>query len=432
MVLGRPWTGFEAVALQEAMRKSVREFAAHLGVEMTTVANWRAGLSSVTPRPLTQELLDTLLVQVGAEVRERFEQIIAEGEQALGLRRLPARRAAPPALPPPTPAAGYDATLMSRLDDTRSLLDRTLAACTVGPAMVELMEERAAGRVLSYTRTPPSSVLAAVLPELVEVQAISVQRQPASIQSRLSEVTAVLGLLIADALMKLGQIDRANYWYGTARMAADDTGNRRLRARVRAQHAMLPYYYGSPEQAVMLARAAQAQLPETSDDATALAAAAEARALARLGDADGADLALARARRHTDRLDDLDTDEAFRFSEKRLLLYQSGTLTNLGRIAEARRAQEHGLELYRASPGVVVDPALIELDTAIGYALDGAVDAACELATQVLTTLPPEHRTSIVVTRAAAVVDAIPESSRGRRVVDELRQLVAAGVGDAW
>ncbi|MGY2062454.1 hypothetical protein ACW9HQ_46875, partial [Nocardia gipuzkoensis] len=87
MVLGRPWTGFEAVALQEAMRKSVREFAAHLGVEMTTVANWRAGLSTVIPRPLTQELLDTLLVQVGAPVRERFEQILAEGEQALGSRR---------------------------------------------------------------------------------------------------------------------------------------------------------------------------------------------------------------------------------------------------------------------------------------------------------------------------------------------------------
>ncbi|MBF6327298.1 XRE family transcriptional regulator [Nocardia transvalensis] len=426
MVLGRPWTGFEAVALQEATRKSVREFAAHLGVEMTTVANWRSGLSAVTPRPLTQELLDTLLVQVSADVRERFEQILAEGEQALGSRRLPARRAGLPS----APSMGHEAALLARLDETRALVDRTLAACTVGPAMVELMEERTAGRVLTYTRTAPSAVLATLLPDVLEVQSISAQRQPAAIQARLSEVTAVLGLLVADALMKLGQIERANFWYGTARMAADDTGNRRLRARVRAQHAMLPYYYGSPEQAVVLARAAQAQLPELADDATALAAAAEARALARLGDSDGAELAMARARSRADELGETTTDEAFRFSEKRLLLYQSGTLTNLGRTAQARRVQEQALQLYRGSPGVVVDPALIELDIAVGYAREGAVDEACELAVRVLTRLPAEHRTTIVVTRAAAVVDAIPEGSRGRRAVDELRQLVAAGAGE--
>ncbi|MBY8862616.1 hypothetical protein K7711_39525 [Nocardia sp. CA2R105] len=421
MVLGRPWTGFEAVALQEATRKSVREFAAHLGVEMTTVANWRAGLSAVTPRPLTQELLDTLLVQVGPDVRERFEQILAEGEMTLGARRLPARRTTAPIVPAP----GYDATLLTRLDDARALVDRTVAACTVGPVMVDLMEERAAGRVLAYTRTPPAQVLATVLPDVLEVQAVATQRQPAAIQSRLSEVTAVLGLLIADALMKLGQIERANFWYGTARMAADDTANLRLRAQVRAQHAMLPYYYGSPEQAVVLARAAQAQLPETADDATALAAAAEARALARLGDTAGADLALTRAVHRTAELGDTATDEAFRFGEKRLLLYQSGILTNLGRTDAARRVQEQALQLYRMSPDVVVDPALIELDTAIGYAVDGAVDEACELAAQVLTTLPPEHRTTIVLTRAAAVVDAIGERGRGRRQVDELRHLVS-------
>ena len=424
MVLGRPWTGFEAVALQAATRKSVREFAAHLGVEMTTVANWRAGLSAVTPRPLTQELLDTLLVQVGPDVRERFEQILAEGEAALGPRRLPARRAVAPA----APVAADNATLLARLDDARALVDRTVAACTVGPVLVNLMEERAAGRVLAYTRTPPAQVLATVLSDVLEVQAVATQRQPAAIQSRLSEVTAVLGLRIADALMKLGQIERANFWYGTARMAADDTGNLRLRAQVRAQHAMLPYYYGSPEQAVVLARAAQAQLPETADDATALAAAAEARALARLGDSAGADLALLSASLtgcSAGAPPLTATDEAFRFGEKRLLLYQSGILTNLGRTAAARRVQEQALRLYRTSPGVVVDPALIELDTAIGYAVDGAVDEACELATQVLTTLPAEHRTTIVLTRASAVVDAIGDRGRGRRPVDELRDLVS-------
>ena len=63
MVRGRAWTGFEAAALQEAMRKSVRDFASLLGIEATTVVNWRTGLGGVKLRSNTQGLLDTTLDQ---------------------------------------------------------------------------------------------------------------------------------------------------------------------------------------------------------------------------------------------------------------------------------------------------------------------------------------------------------------------------------
>ncbi|WUA09299.1 hypothetical protein OG225_06310 [Nocardia sp. NBC_01377] len=80
MVRGREWTGFEAVALQEAMRRSIREFAAMLGIDTTTIANWRSGLAAVTPRPRTQAILDTTLERRATpEDRARFEQIVAEG-----------------------------------------------------------------------------------------------------------------------------------------------------------------------------------------------------------------------------------------------------------------------------------------------------------------------------------------------------------------
>ncbi|WP_280335518.1 hypothetical protein [Nocardia wallacei] len=81
MVRGREWTGFEAVALQEAMRKSVREFAVLLGIDPSTVINWRSGLGSVLPRSVTQEMLDTTLQRRATpDDRARFEQIVAEGE----------------------------------------------------------------------------------------------------------------------------------------------------------------------------------------------------------------------------------------------------------------------------------------------------------------------------------------------------------------
>lgn len=88
MIRAREWTGFEAVALQVAMRRSIREFAALLGVETTTVNNWRSRLSSVTPRPATQAILDTTYAQRATpEDRTRFEHIVAEGEAAWSGRR---------------------------------------------------------------------------------------------------------------------------------------------------------------------------------------------------------------------------------------------------------------------------------------------------------------------------------------------------------
>ncbi|WP_174188489.1 hypothetical protein [Nocardia barduliensis] len=96
MVRGRAWTGFEAVALQEAMRRSVRDFAALLGLETTTVNNWRTGLGSVRLRSATQAVLDTTLdVRATPADRARFEQIVAEGETAWRKRhQSPAHRSA--------------------------------------------------------------------------------------------------------------------------------------------------------------------------------------------------------------------------------------------------------------------------------------------------------------------------------------------------
>ncbi|MGW4090224.1 hypothetical protein [Nocardia sp. NPDC004750] len=83
MVRGWQWTGFEAAALQEAMRRSVRDFALLLGVETTTVVNWRTGLSAVRPRSNTQAMLDTTLDQrATVDDRARFEQILSQGEAA--------------------------------------------------------------------------------------------------------------------------------------------------------------------------------------------------------------------------------------------------------------------------------------------------------------------------------------------------------------
>lgn len=316
----------------------------------------------------------------------------------------------------------YD--LLHLLDHARLVADETLATGSASAGHLDLIEDRVAEYIITYTRTPPVAVLTALIPDLFEVQTLAGRRQPAVIQARLSEATAVLGLLSADALMKLGEVSRARYWYGTARVAADDTPNAELRARVRAQEAMLPYYYGRAEQTVTLARAAQALVPEMACSAVALAAAAEGRALARLGDAEGAQQAMNRAQRLVEALDESRGDVAFQFTEKRLLLYLSGTLTHMGQHARAKRIQDQALELYRDDPQIVIDPALIQLDQAVSQAAMGNIDDGCHLAMSALEQLPAEHRTRIVLTRAKDVVRAVPSRRRSVAAVGELRELV--------
>ncbi|WP_328402642.1 hypothetical protein [Nocardia sp. NBC_00403] len=417
-MIGLDWTGVEVACLRVATLHGVDEFAHKIGCAPRSVRLWESKGLRAQLNPASKRLLEDEYRKLDSAQCQRFEAALSR------VGRLPTAASSPEAIQV-IPMQNHRVDMFSALDSVRAVVDQTLSKCTITSSRVELLDERVADRVLSYTAMPPAMALTSIAPDLLEVQAVAAERQPAAIQARLSEATAVLGLLTADALMKLGEIERANYWFGTARMAADDTPNRRLRARVRAQHAMLPYYYGDTEKTVALAQAAQAILPDTACDETALAAAAEARALARLGDEYGAEQALNKAQRLTDALENNTSDEAFRFNTKRLLLYTSGTLTYMGRTARARRVQDEALQLYRPT-SVIIDPALIHLDAAVGHAMDGSADDGCQLAAGVLDDLPTEHRTRIVITRASDVLDALPAGCRQLPSAGTLRELVCA------
>ncbi|GAB3172084.1 hypothetical protein GCM10027059_41500 [Myceligenerans halotolerans] len=397
---------------------SQEALAEQLGIDRTTVQRWESGES--TPQPFQRANLATALDMTSGALDAALETG-PTGLQASNAMSSPleARQSAFSASP-----IGAGA-LLGLLDAARPLVDDTLAATTLSQGRLDLIEERVAEHLMTYTRTAPAAMLSALAPDIVEIQAIAAVRQPAMIQVKLSETLAVLALLAADALMKLGEIRRSHYWYGTARLASDDTGNLRLQARVRAQETMLPYYYGHVEQAVELARSAQALLPGVASQPTALAAAAEGRALAKLGDARGAERAMDTAQRYVDQADALgSSDAAFHFNHKRLLMYLSGTLSYLNEPVRAGRIQEEALTLYSTEPDLVIDPALIKLDQAIVLANQGRIEESCQLAVQVVTTLPAEHRTRVVLTKTQDVVHALPEGRRERRAA-ELSELVA-------
>jgi transcriptional regulator with XRE-family HTH domain len=66
------WSGREARLLRDALRMSLRDFAAYVGVSGRTVSNWEDGGASYHPRDESQAVLDTALGRASDDVKARF------------------------------------------------------------------------------------------------------------------------------------------------------------------------------------------------------------------------------------------------------------------------------------------------------------------------------------------------------------------------
>ncbi|MGW3493404.1 helix-turn-helix domain-containing protein [Streptomyces sp. NPDC001020] len=76
MVTVQRWSGREARLLRDALRMSLRDFAAYLGVSDRTVSNWEAGGASYQPRAESQAVLDTALGRASDDAKARFAAVL--------------------------------------------------------------------------------------------------------------------------------------------------------------------------------------------------------------------------------------------------------------------------------------------------------------------------------------------------------------------
>jgi tetratricopeptide (TPR) repeat protein len=181
------------------------------------------------------------------------------------------------------------------------------------------------------------------------------------------------------------------------------------------------------DSAVDLARQARLLNRNRPTETGVLAAAAEARALARRGSADEARAAIRQAQDLFDRCRHGPADDAWAFPERRLYLYLSGTHTYLGNTAQARAAQRQALRLYAGQGGI--DPALLQLEEAICLAQERSLAEACQLASDTYLQVPAAHRTEILGSRAGDVIEMVPVQFRSVRVVRELGEILMLPAG---
>ncbi|WP_036555210.1 helix-turn-helix transcriptional regulator [Nocardiopsis sp. CNT312] len=405
--LARGWTQAQAV---EQYRRLAAQVPGAAKMDADQLSRWETG--AYRPRARTIDLLCRLYDTNAHELGMAGDYRTSAPEST----RQPAWLTPGPASAEPSGSAL--AAAEQRADRARRGLDRTLAQASLTPVQLDLLDERLAWVRFQYLHEPPAPMLDILLADIDEVHTLLTQRQPATVQAHLAEITALQATLVADALMKLGCLRQAVAWFTTARTAADESTTTELRARVRAQAAMLPYYYGPLDTAITLARDARMLSREKPTATGAFAAAAEARALARRGDRARAQEAIALARTMFERCTPGPTDDAFAFPERRLLLYLSGAYTYLGQSQQAQQVQHRALALYPNQRGI--DPALIRLEEAICLARDRHLTEACDLAQDTFLSVADEHRTPLLAARARDVLEVLPSAMRSARAARQL------------
>ncbi|GEB57420.1 transcriptional regulator [Streptomyces gardneri] len=253
-----------------------------------------------------------------------------------------------------------------------------------------------------YRGRSPNAVLAEMRGDLDLLGQVLNWAHPARDRADLARTAAGIAGLVAIVQHDRGDQRDAFRWFATAERAARESGDRRMTAWVLARHAMVPLNYGAPQEAARLAALARREAGAAPTASAALSAAVTARALAALGDTDGARLAVREVRDLADRLDGQEAaDTWFGYPGQKHHVHLSQAHTLLGDTSAAYAAQEDALELT-TSPSVMTR-ALVAMDTAACLRTDGDPTAAAEMAAGVLDRLPVAFREGLVRSRAEAL-----------------------------
>ncbi|MFI7135291.1 XRE family transcriptional regulator [Nonomuraea sp. NPDC050153] len=323
-------------------------------------------------------------------------------------------------------AAELDGPVLGACEGIRRRMDETLVSATVSAAMLDQWEETTQSFGRQYTTTPPLRLLCDVLLEMSAVRAAMSRRQPIDLADRLLRMAAQLAGLSGMIMINLGDHRLARSFFRTGRTAADETGDRALRAWISARESLVPLYFGDAREALNLAKKSRDLAGAMPCPAQAMAPVVEARALAMLAGAenkkeivDQAKRALARARNAFSHMrPEHQEDMAFGYTEKQLYFYQGDVLTKLGQTLEAEVVLDQALEKYEDH---ILDQTLIRLDQAQCRMIDGELDSALDLGTRALRMLGDEYMTDFIMRPALALEQAIAGKGANQEKLEEYR-----------
>ncbi|GII55586.1 hypothetical protein Pth03_39750 [Planotetraspora thailandica] len=331
-----------------------------------------------------------------------------------------------------TAGVGMDSQLLGAVENIRRRMDDTMVSASVSPAMLDQWEQSTNGFGRQYMNTPPLRLLCDVMLEFSSVRKAMERRQPVDVQERLSRMAAQLAGLSGMIMIDLGDHRLARSFFRTGRTAADETGDRALRAWVTAREALVPLYYGDPREALTLAKKSRDMAGHTPCAARTMAPVVEARALAMLAGANGsrqdvveqAKRALHRARQAFAQMSVNDQeDAAFGYTERQLYFYQGDVLVKLGQTLEADVVLEQALGKYSGED--LLDQTLIRFDRAMCRFIEGDVDEALRMGRQAIEMVDGAHRTELIMRPAHDLLKSVQSKYGEHPALKDYRECLA-------
>jgi hypothetical protein len=335
------------------------------------------------------------------------------------------------------PTVAVDGQFFGAVDRIRRRMDDALVGGTVSAIMLDEWEEATVGYGRQYMTVPPLRLLCDVLLDFGDVRRMSERRQSLEFSERLCRLAGRLAGLIGMIMINVGDQRLARSFFRTARTAADETGDRHLRAWVAVREALVPLYYADPAEASALARAGAGLAGRNPCAAGVMAPVLEARAVAwaaarREDTSSGPALRQARslltsAHEALARLPATERgDTAFGYTQRQLLFHEGDTLVMLGDHRRAEQAFTSSLGLY--APGEILDRSLIGLGLARCRLEADEPTEALRLSLETLLAVSPEYRSEIMMRAARSLADTVAVRHGEQRAVREYRQALGAPV----
>jgi hypothetical protein len=332
-------------------------------------------------------------------------------------------------------AARLDTQFLGATERIRRRMDEALMGGTVSATMLDQWEETTAAYGTQYMTGPPLRLLCDVMLDFGDVRRMCEHRQPLDFSERLCRLAGQLAGLVSMLMTDLGHPRLARSFLRTARAAADETGDRHLRAWVTVREAFVPLYYGDPAEACALARAGAGLAGRNVCVAAAMAPVLEARAMARAATRRGGTAKVQGLRRVSALLDHAHDalgrlpsnergDTAFGYTERQLLFHEGDTLVTLGHAQGAERALTRALRLYSADE--ILDRSLATLGLAQCRLEADEPEEALRLSRETLLGVPREHRSEIMVRAARSLGDSVAGRHGEFRAVREYREALVS------
>ena len=409
------WTGGDADLLRDSLRMTNESFAAHLGVAVRTVANWRKQ-PGIIPKQVIQEALDTALERAPGRAKAQFA-LLAERDRR-------AHRADSPGIRDPHASVTAGSSPSSALaiprqrippDDIDDLLAQ-LTVTSIAGDTIEQIERAAISLAETHTQAPARKILSQVVPLDHRVRSLLGGRLPLSQQRELYRIES---MLLSHACLLLGDLDEnalaERYGLAALALAKEAESDQAVAMTVLAK--TFRWQKRFTESMDMAARGFACS-PNTP--IRVQLASQEANAAALLGHADRAREALARAQQAAELVTPDSGLSAWSFPVTRQAVFAQSVATQLGDADAMLQAAAAADAAWAAgAPKVAANWAQIRVGAGIAHLLNGSLDGAVAEVEPVLA-LPPGMR--------VATVTAYTE--RLRRRLEHPRYDGAAGVRD--